>query len=237
MGKFKSRRRWLLERWMRQQADQLGAQANQLWDQLRPASWQARCERLPRVASHEISQWQPQPGSSNAELLMLLQPLPQLQRQWLAVLVDAPSAAPNTLLEAIARLQLDWTQRITPWQTHYDYAEQLHHLCALLDIPLAATSAYLDNEKRLLAAIDQRLFASLPLRLRGPLANEIKPGQGGYLGWWQQRMYARAGVPGYDLAGLGADDWPEIPAAWFALGWLSGLRLAGPWIAPHSLQQ
>ncbi|TVP90030.1 MAG: hypothetical protein EA348_06880 [Pseudomonadaceae bacterium] len=237
MSKYKSRRRWLLERWLRQQADQLGNQAQILWEQLRPASWQARCARLPNVATHEISHWQPDPGSSNAELLILLQPLPELQRRWLAVLVDAPSAAPNTLLEAIARLQLDWAQRITPWQTHYDYAEQLHHLSGLLDIPVAATSAYLDNEKGILASIDQHLFESLPLRLRGPMANQLRPGQGGYLGWWQERMFARAGVAGYDLADLGPDDWPEIPAAWYALGWLSGLRLAGPSITPHSPQQ
>lgn len=237
MSKYKSRRRWLLERWLRQQADQVGVHAQNLWEQLRPANWQARCTRLPEVATHEITQWRPEPGSSNAELLILLQPLPELQRRWLAVLVDAPSAAPNTLLEAIARLQLDWAQRVTPWQTHYDYAEQLRHLCSMLDVPAVATSAYLDNEKRVFAAIDQRLFESLPLRLRGPLANQLQPGQGGYLGWWQERMYARAGMPGYDLAGLGPDDWPDIPAAWYALGWLSGLRLAGPSITPHSLQQ
>ncbi|SDT98535.1 hypothetical protein [Halopseudomonas salegens] len=237
MSKYKSRRRWLMERWLRDRVDQAGHRAQVLWDQLRPASWAARCARLPHVAAHEVSQWRPEPGSSNAELLILLQPLPLIQRRWLAVLVDAPSAAPCTLLEAIARLQLDWEQRITPWKTHYDYAEQLHHLGRLLDIPVAAASAYLDNEKRIFAAIDQRLFESLPLRLRGPMANRLQPGHGGYLGWWQERLLARAGEAGYELADLGEDDWPELPASWYALGWLSGLRLAGPSITPHSLQQ
>ena len=38
---------------------------------------------------------------------------------------------------------------------------------------------------------------------------------------------ARAGEGNYDLAGAGVADWPDVPAAWVALGWLSGLRLAG----------
>ena len=196
-------------------------------DQLLPASWTARMARVAEVAEGETVQWQPGEGSSSAELLVWVRRLQPYQRRWLATLLDASSAGAVTLVEAVERLQLDWRSQLNPLKTHREYAEQLATLAHLLGVPAAATSAYLENERRIFSAIDELLFGSLPLRLRAELASQHPTGQGFYVNWWYERLMARAGEGNYDLAGVGVADWPDVPAAWVALGWLSGLRLAG----------
>lgn len=227
MAHYKSRRRWQLERWLNHRTEQLHVHWLSLRDQLLPASWAARSQRVRGLPEGNASSWQPPPGSSSAELAMLLADMPLVQRQLLASLLDAPAAGVLTLVEGVERLQLDWRQRLDPLHSHRDYAAQLETLAQLLKLPAAARSAYLDNERQIFPAIDTLLFESLPMRLRADMANRHAMGDGGCLLWWQQRLLARAGVPGHDLAGLGDDDWPDMPAGWFALGWICSLRRAG----------
>ena len=227
MSRYKSRRRWQLERWLGRRTEQLQGHWQQLQEQLRPASWRLRCARLQHLPEGNVSRWQPQPGSSSAELTLVLAAVPLIQRQLLASLLDAPAAGALTLVEAVERLQLGWRERLDPVHSHREYAVQLEALAQRLGLTPAARSAYLENEQRIVPAIDRLLFESLPLRLRAGLANQLAVGEGGYLLWWQQRLLARAGVPGYELAGLGEQDWPELPAAWFALGWICSLRRVG----------
>ncbi|WP_185266591.1 hypothetical protein [Halopseudomonas xiamenensis] len=224
MAGYKSRRRWQLERWFNGRKDKLQEHWLALREQLLPAGWAARCQRTGQLAEGNASRWQPQPGSSTAELVLLLQDLPLQQRQLLGSLLDAPAAGALTLAEAVERQQLDWRQRLDPLHSHHEYAAQLEILARLLELQPAARSAYLDNERKIFPAIDALLFESLPMRLRTDMANLHAPGAGACLLWWQQRLLARAGVPGFDLAGLGEDDWPDIPPGWFALGWICGLR-------------
>jgi hypothetical protein len=143
----------------------------------------------------------------------------------LATLLDSPAAGARSLVEALERLQLDWRSQIDPLHSHREYARQLSILAARLDLPTVAEAAYLENEQQIHAAVDELLFASLPMRLRAELLNRYTPGSGHYIAWWHQRLLARAGEPEHDLEGLGADDWPEMPPAWLAIGWLCGLRL------------
>ena len=227
MSRYKSRRRWQLERWLGRRREQLQGHWETLQEQLLPASWPLRCERVQQLPEGNVSRWQPQPGSSSAELALLLTGLSLVQRQLLASLLDAPAAGALALVEAVERLQLGWRERLDPLHSHREYAAQLETLAQQLGLTAAARSAYLENEAKIFAAIDGLLFESLPLRLRAELANQLAPGKGDYLLWWQQRLLARARVPGYELAGLGADDWPEMPAAWFALGWICSLRRVG----------
>lgn len=226
MAGYKSRRRWLAERWLARQQDRLGEHLGRLRDQLLPLGWPERMARLASIGDGETVHWRPRDGSSSAELLVWLERLEHRQRRWLASLLDAPSAGPVTLLEALERLQLDWRSQLNPLTPHREYATQLRILASLLEVAAAAESAYLDNEKRIYRAVDERLFSSLPLRLRAELANRYPVGQGHYVRWWYERLMARAGEPDYDLAGAGPQDWPDIPAAWMALGWLCGLRVS-----------
>lgn len=228
MTEFKSRRRWLAERWMERQRDLLGDRWDHLREQLLPASWPARCTRAQGLPDGQLGNWQPQPGSSSAELALLLRAVPTIQRPLLASLLDAPSTGLLALVEAVERLQLDWRQRLDPLHSHREYAAQLETLARLLGLAPAARSAYLENERKVYPAIDSLLFESLPLRLRTDMANQHVMGSGACLQWWQERLLARAGVPGHDLAGLGDNDWPDIPPAWFALGWICGLRQPDP---------
>lgn len=223
----KSRQRWLLERWLAKRRKTLVKRWQALQNQLMPADWSLRCARMMTIPDAEVSSWKPQPGSSSAELGLLVRAVPLHQRRWLATLLDAPSAGPNTLMEAIERLQLDWRVRLDPLHSHREYAAQLVVLARQLDVQPAAESAYLENEQKIFAAIDELLFASLPLRLRSVMLERFQPGSGHYVAWWQDRLLARAGEPGFALDGLGEYDWPEVPAAWLALGWLCGLRLIG----------
>jgi hypothetical protein len=217
----------LAERWVAERRDRLLDHWGALRTQLLPAQWPARCERMLRIGDGEIGDWLPRPGSSSSELLLLLSPLPLFQRRWLAALLDAPTAGPATLVEALERLQLDWRSRLNPLRTHREYALQLATLVEALGLPAAAEAAYLENEDKLFAYLDERLFESLPMRLRTLLINELRPGSGAYLGWWYERILARAGQPGFSLERIGQDDWPDIPPAWVALAWISGLRRLG----------
>ena len=225
MGAYKSRRRWLAERWLAEKQAQLGARWDALREQLLPASWQRRMQRVAELSEQEAVNWQPQAGSSSAELLVWIARLPGFQRRWLAALLDAPSAGANTLLEAIERAQLDWRSQLNPLTTHRDYAAQLVILAAQMGLQPAAQAAYLENEQRIFSALDELLFASLPMRLRAQLAGQHATGNGFYLVWWYERLMARAGEPGFELLDIGAADWPDMPPAWLALGWLCGLRL------------
>lgn len=228
MAGYKSRRRWLAERWLERQQDRWGERLVRVRDQVLPMGWPARMSRVAGISDGETVTRRPRDGSSSAELLVWLERLESGQRRWLASLLDAPSAGPFTLLEALERLQLDWRSQLNPLTPHREYATQLRVLASVLAVPAAAESAYLDNEQRVYRAVDERLFGSLPLRLRAALANRYPVGQGHYLRWWYERLMARAGEPGYDLAGAGPEDWPDIPAAWVALGWLCGLRVSAP---------
>ncbi|QJD58117.1 hypothetical protein HG264_03910 [Pseudomonas sp. gcc21] len=224
---YKSRQRWLMERWLAKRRKTLVKRWEALQKQLKPADWSARCARMLAIPDTEVSGWKPRAGSSSDELGLLMQVLPLHQRRWLASLLDAPSAGPNTLIEAIERLQLDWRVRLDPLHSHREYAAQLVVLTRQLDLKPAAESAYLENEQKIFPAIDELLFESLPLRLRTIMLERYQPGSGNYVVWWQTQLLARAGEPGFTLNGLGEHDWPELPAAWLALGWLCGLRLIG----------
>ena len=179
------------------------------------------------IRDGEAGEWQPRPGSSSAELMLILRPLPVFQRRWLAALLDAPAAGPATLVEAIERLHLDWRSRLDPLHGHREYAVQLAILTRVLGLPVSAEAAYLENEHKLLPQIDQLLFESLPMRLRAVMLNHHQPGGGAYLSWWYARLLARAGEPGFELEGVGEHDWPDIPPAWVAIAWLCGLRRYG----------
>lgn len=225
MTGYKSRRRWLFERWLKQLASDLVDRWRGLKSQLLPADWNARSERVRRVPEGNYGQWQPRRGSSSAELALLLAKVPLYQRRWLATLLDSPAAGAHSLVEALERLQLDWRSQIDPVHSHREYARQLSILATQLKLPAVAESAYLENEQQVFTAVDELLFASLPMRLRADLVNRYPPGSGHYIAWWQQRLLARAGEPDPDLQGLGPDDWPEMPPAWLAIGWICGLRL------------
>ena len=224
MSNYKSRRRWQLERWLDRRREQLQRHWLNLQEQLLPATWPVRCERVQQLPEGNVSRWQPQPGSSSAELALVLAGLPLIQRQLLASLLDAPAAGALALVEAVERLQLGWRERLDPLHSHREYAAQLETLAQRLGLTPAARSAYLENERKIVPVIDSLLFESLPMRLRADMANQNRAGEGSYLLWWQQRLLARAGVPGHGLDGLGEHDWPDIPAAWFALGWICSLR-------------
>lgn len=225
MPAYKSRARWQAERWLLARRDRLLVHWQSLKGQLLPAKWPQRCERMLQIPEGNLGYWQPRSGSSSAELTLLLEDIPLLQRRWLATLLSAPCAGPLTLVEALERLQLDWRCQLDPLHSHREYAAQLAIVARQLDLPAIATSAYLENERQICTAIDQLLFASLPLRLRAVLANDHRPGSGSYLSWWHDRLLARAGASGYAMEGLGADDWPEMPPSWLALGWLASLRM------------
>lgn len=225
MAGHKSRQRWLAERWLQAKWQELHLRWHALREQLTPADWPQRCQRLQQIPDGNLSDWQPRPGSSSAELVLLLEPLSLLQRQWLATLLDAPVAGVMTLVEAVERLHLDLRSQLDPLRSHREYAAQLVILARRLDLPSVAEAAYLENERQIFAALDHLLFASLPMRMRAGLAARHVPGSGAYVGWWQERLLARAGVSDLGLEGLGEHDWPDMPAAWVALGWLCGLRL------------
>lgn len=225
MTSYKSRRRWLFERWLKRRAADIGSRWQRLRSQLLPAEWDTRTARVRHVPEGNCGQWQPRAGSSSAELALLLATVPLYQRRWLATLLDSPAAGPRSLVEALERLQLDWRSQADPLHSHREYAKQLTILAARLDLPPVAESAYLENERQIYSAVDELLFASLPMRLRAELVNRYPCGHGHYLAWWQQRLLARAGEPGHELDGLGPHDWPEMPPAWLAIGWLCGLRL------------
>lgn len=224
MSNYKSRRRVQFERWLGRRKEQVQEQWLDLQGQLLPATWPARCERVLHLPEGNTSRWQPQAGSSSAELALLLMKLPLVQRQLLASLLDAPAAGAGALIEAVERLQLGWRDRLDPLHSHREYAAQLETLARLLELTPSARSAYLENERKIFPVIDRLLFESLPMRLRADMAHQRIAGDGTYLLWWQQRLLARAGVPGHDLGGLGEHDWPDMPAAWFALGWICSLR-------------
>lgn len=224
MPVYKSRRRWLLERWLRARQDRLLQRWLELKTQLLPAQWPARCERMTRIPEGTLGDWQPRAASSSAELVLLLEGVPLRERRWLAALVDAPCAGSRTLVEYVERLQLNWRSQLDPLHSHREYAAQLVTLARQLSLPAVAESAYLDNEQQIRIAVDELLFASLPMRLRAQLLSQYAPGQGHYVLWWHDRLLARAAEPGYELAGLGPDDWPEMPASWLALAWLANLR-------------
>lgn len=228
MTDYKSRWRWQAERWLGRRQDTLTEYWSVLREQLLPATWQARCARAAGLPKGNLGNWQPRSGSSSAELALLLSSAPLVQRQLLGSLLDAPAAGPLALVEAVERLELDWRQRLDPLHSHRDYAAQLESLARLLELTPAARSAYLENERKIFPAIDSLLFESLPMRLRTDMANRHVMGDGACMRWWQERLLARAGVPGHDLGGLGDDDWPDMPPAWFALGWICGLRIASP---------
>lgn len=215
----------LAERWLQARRDQLRLHWQELKVQLLPAQWPECCARMLRIPEGNLGHWQPRSGSSSAELALLLERVPLLQRRWLAALLNAPYAGALTLVEAVERLQLDWRSQLDPLHSHREYAAQLVILARRLDLPDIAASAYLESEQQIRQAIDQRLFAALPLRLRAAMSHERPPGTGYYLNWWHDRLLAKAGAAGYSLDGLGADDWPDMPPAWLALGWISRLRV------------
>lgn len=223
MTAYKGRARWLTERWLAARRDRLQQYWQTLRTQLLPATWPQRCERLLQIPDSDLGDWQPRTGSSSAELALLLEPVPLLQRRWLACMLDAPCAGAVTLVEAVERLQLDWRCQLDPLHSHREYAAQLVILARQLDLPAIAASAYLENEQQIGNAVDGLLFASLPMRLRAELAVEPR-GNNYFVSWWHDRLLARAGVVDCSLDGLGADDWPEIPPAWLALAWIGKLR-------------
>ncbi|MFO7705683.1 MAG: hypothetical protein R6V43_11225 [Halopseudomonas sp.] len=214
----------LAERWLLARRDQLLLHWQELKVHLLPAQWPQCCARMLRIPEGNLGHWQPRSGSSSAELALLLERVPLLQRRWLAALLNARSAGALTLVEALERLQLDWRAQLDPLHSHREYAAQLVILARRLTLPDIAASAYLESEQQIRQAIDQRLFAALPLRLRAAMSHERPPGTGRYLNWWHDRLLAKAGATGFGLEGLGADDWPDMPPAWLALGWISGLR-------------
>lgn len=220
--KHKSRARWLAERWVRERASDLGARWDTLQQQLLPAGWPTRCERMHTLPDGDLSAWQPAEGSSSAELLILLRKLPLGERRWLGALLDASTVGAATLVEAVERLQLDWWARLDPLHAHRQYAEQLAALAEQLGLERAATAAYLENEPKLAREVDRLLFESLPMRLRMDMSNEAQPGTGFYLRWWYQQLTDRSDAS--KPTALGQNDWPEMPASWLALGWICALR-------------
>ncbi len=237
MTVYKSRKRWLLERWLKRRSAGVASRWYKVKSELLPADWDARCQRVRRVPAGEVGTWQPRAGSSSAELALLLVSVPLTQRRWLATLLDAPAAGALTLVEAVERLQLDWRSQLDPLHSHREYARQLAILATQLGLPTAAEAAYLENEQQILATVDELLFTSLPMRLRAGLVSRHVPGNGYYMAWWQQRLLARVGEPGYQLDGLGPGDWPEMPARWLAIAWLCGLRVltdSGDTLSPLS---
>lgn len=223
-NRYKSRPRWLIERWVKARVDDITAHWSALHRQLVPADWPTRCARMRSAADADFSGWRPAPGSSSAELLLLLQDLPLRERRWLAALLDAPAAGAATLVEAVERLQLDWRARLDPLHSHRQYAEQLSTLAQELGLPSAAEAAYLDNERKIVPRIDELLFESLPMRLRMTMVNDMPPGDGGYIHWWYEQLLAYSGEQNVAPGGAGRDDWPDMPAAWLALGWIARLR-------------
>lgn len=224
MTGYRSRRRRQLERWVRQGRERLEGHWAKLQEQLLPADWPVRCERALAIVDGNPGRWQPRPGSSSAELALSLQRIDLPRRQLLASLLDAPCAGAQSLVEGVERLQLDWRHRLDPLHSHRDYAAQLETLAGLLDTAPAARSAYLENEQRIIPALDRLLFESLPMRMHAQMADRFKVGQGAYLRWWWEQLLARAGAVGYTVEGLGEDDWPDMPPAWLALGWICSLR-------------
>ena len=220
--KHKSRARWLAERWVRERASDIDTRWQRLQQQLLPASWPTRCERMHRLPDGDLSAWQPADGSSSAELLILLRKLPLAERRWLGALLDAATVGAATLVEAVERLQLDWWARLDPLHAHREYAEQLAALAEQLGLERAATAAYLENEPKLASEIDRRLFESLPMRLRMELSNQAQPGTGFYIRWWHEQLFERGGASG--LTVWNENDWPDMPASWLALGWICALR-------------
>jgi hypothetical protein len=178
---------------------------------------------MPGIAEAEIGHWQPRPGSSSAELALLLATEPLEQRRFLASLLDAPAAGANTLVEAVERLQLDWTSKLDPLHSHREYAAQLAILARQLSLPAAAQTAYMENEIKIVPAVDHLLFGSLPAELRASLAGHKPPGGGAYLLWWNETLRERAASSALpDRTGDGF--WPAIAPSWLALGWVSALR-------------
>jgi len=225
MTSYKSRRRWLAERWLAERQTVLSEKWQVFQQQFVPASWPERMAAVASIADGDVSGWQPRAGSSSAELRIWVDQLPLFQRQWLASLLGASRAGSNTLVDAIERQQLDWRSQLNPLKSHREYAAQLVVLAAEMDCEVAAETAYLDNERRIFIALDEQLFASLPMRLRSQLANEHRSGHGYYVVWWYERLMARAGMPDFELTDLSDADWPDMPPAWLAIGWLCGLRL------------
>ncbi|SDR90651.1 hypothetical protein SAMN05216271_0702 [Halopseudomonas sabulinigri] len=227
MTGYKSRRRWLAERWLAERKAVFDKKWGRFQQQFVSPAWPERMAAVQLIPDGEVSGWQPAPGSSSAELRLWVDKLPLFQRRWLAALLGAPRAGSNTLIDAIERQQLDWRSQLNPLKSHRDYANQLAILANEMGCDAAAPSAYLENEKRIFVALDELLFGSLPMRLRSSLANEHRTGHGFYVVWWYERLMARAGMPDFELTDLSDVDWPDMPPAWLALGWLCGLRLQG----------
>jgi len=225
MTSYKSRRRWLVERWLKERKALLNGKWTLFQQQFVSASWPERMAHAGHIPDGEVGGWQPVAGSSSAELLLWVDQLPLFQRRWLAALLGAPMAGSNTLIDALERQQLDWRSQLNPLKSHREYAAQLVVLANQMECKVAAEAAYLENEKRIFVALDQLLFASLPMRLRSQLANKHSTGHGYYVVWWYERLMARAGVADFTLTDLNDADWPDMPPAWFAIGWLCGLRL------------
>jgi len=225
MTGYKSRRRWLAERWLAERKVVLDKKWDKFQQQFVAPEWPERMAMAAQIPDGEVSGWQPVAGSSSAELRIWIDQLPLFQRRWLAALLGTPRAGSNTLIEAVERLQLDWRSQINPMKSHRDYAVQLAVLASQMGCEVAAPTAYLDNERRIFIALDELLFASLPMRLRSKLASQHRTGQGFYIVWWYERLMARAGEPDFEMTDLSDADWPDMPPAWLALGWLCGLRL------------
>lgn len=221
MTNFLPRKRRQLERWFNRQKGKLDEHWADLRDQLTPDSWDELCQRMSGLPEGNMPGWKPQAGSSSAELALLLQSLPLRERQLLAGLLRAPAAGPLTLVEAIERLELEWKQKLDPLSSHRQYAAQLESLVTLLGLVPSARAAYLENEKKVLSGVDQRLFEGLPLSTRSHMANQYEPGSGAYLSWWYDRLQTRASTV---LDEYDDGDWPDIPPAWFALAWICNVR-------------
>src|SRR5690554_7814835 len=86
-----------LQRWLEQGKGQLKQGLERLQEQLSPVPWPERSQRLGAIPDGHASRWQPRPGSSSAELALLLADLPLVERQLLASLLDAPSAGVRAL--------------------------------------------------------------------------------------------------------------------------------------------
>lgn len=213
----------LSEQMLARSSRQLWQRWESLQHQMQPLDWPARCSRMHSIPDVEAGDWQPRPGSSSAELALLLASEPLEQRRYLASLLDAAAAGPSTLTEAVERLQLDWTSKLDPLHSHREYAAQLAILTRLLSLPAAAETAYMENETKILPAVDRLLFESLPAELRSSLAGHQPPGGGAYLRWWYESLRACADTPVFDeIEQIGP--WPAIPASWLAIGWLCALR-------------